>query len=194
MLKICVLHMICRYIWFNFHSYNFYLVMTKKGKWFWRLRYWASFNKHRFKVLLIKVLIKKWKRWKSYQTILFSRLWKMIRTVVSDRPHYIWMPSSGNHHSRDRNHDSVIISSTFLKTEKRQIIVYTYYIFPCFAIWSNFQSSSTIHRTNIRATQYPNSQIYVTARSLQNPKNLNNCTQEIVVEPLNAQRNILTQI
>ena len=118
MLKICVLHMICRYIWFNFHSYNFYLVMTKKGKWFWRLRYCVTFNKHRFKVLLIKVLIKKWKCWKSYQTILFSRLWKMIRTVVSDRPHYIWMPSSGNHHSRDRNHDSVIISSTFLKQRK----------------------------------------------------------------------------
>ena len=82
----------------------------------------------------------------------------------------------------------------FSKSEKGQIIVYTYYIFPCFAIWSNFQSSSTIHCTNIRATQYPNSQISVTARSLQNPKNLNNCTQEIVVEPLNAQRNILTRI
>ena len=118
----------------------------------------------------------------------------MIRTLVSDRSHYIWMPSSGNHHSRDHNHDSVIISSTFLKTEKRQSIAHTFNIFPCFAILSNFQSSSTIHCTNIRATQYPNFQTYVTARYLQNPKNLNNCTQEIVVEPLNAQRNILAQI
>ena len=55
--------MLDRYIWFNFHSYNFYLVMTKKGKWFWRLRYCATFDKHRLKVLLIKVLIKKWKCW-----------------------------------------------------------------------------------------------------------------------------------